>query len=285
MKSNAPTLKLAATTWTLTHYPSATKPWNPKRQVREILRSGLFDGVQTRVGNPILPAARQAGLMLVFGQDVGSVKAVEPAFRKIKAEGGYHINCQVCDHDTPTEKALPVAIEIIKAGDRLGLKPAVEVHRDTCTETPEKAFALADAYHRKTGRKLRMNFDHSHPAIVKHLHAGNYWERLGVRLDLLRLGDLLHLRPFNGHHCQIPITDGRGRLSPEFRDWLPFCEKLIEAWLRGAGPGRQMVAVPELGPVPGGYCLSVFPDVWRDKLVLAREIRKIWDRQIRRWKP
>ena len=31
-----------------------------------------------------------------------------------------------------------------------------------------------------------------------------------------------------------------------------------------------------------GYCLSAFPDVWKDKLVVAREIRKAWNRALRK---
>jgi len=281
-KKNPPRLRLIATTWTFTHYPSRKSEWSAEKILRAIQTAG-FGGVQTRLNHPLQPLAREAGLMLVAGQDIGSVKEVEPKLRALKEAGIAHINCQVCDHDTPTEKALPVVVRIIEMGDRLGLKPAIEVHRDTCTETPEKAFALADAYQKKTGHKLRMNFDHSHPAIIKHLHPGNYWERLGVRLDLLRLGELIHFRPFNGHHCQIPITDGHGKLSPEFQGWLPFCEKVIEAWLQTARAGQELLVVPELGPVAGGYCLSVFPDVWKDKQTLAREIRGIWNRQIRRW--
>jgi hypothetical protein len=272
-------LKLVATTWTLTEYPSAKRPWSPARQVREIVEAG-FEGVQARHGHPILPLARAAGLEIVGGCDFGSVAEVEPRLRALREDGAVHVNCQVADHDTPTSGALPIVRRIISAGDRLGMKPAIEVHRDTCTETPEKAFALADAYRRATGRPLRMNFDHSHPAIVKHL-APPYWARLGERLDLLRMGELIHLRPFNGHHCQIPVTDGRGRLSPEFQAWLPFCESAFAAWLAG-GRGRTLLAVPELGPRAGGYCLSAFPDVWEDKLVAAREIRKAWGRALKK---
>jgi hypothetical protein len=128
-----------------------------------------------------------------------------------------------------------------------------------------------------------MNFDHSHPAIIKHLQPKDYWARLGVRLDLLTMGEMIHLRPFNGHHCQIPITDGRGGLSPEFKNWLPFCDKVLEAWIKAATPGKELVVVPELGPKTppkGGYGLSCFPDIWGDVKVLSREIRKVWNRNI-----
>ncbi len=226
--------------------------------------------------------ARKLGAVCASGTDIGSIREIEPKFRAIRDSGAIHINVQLCDHDTPTAKALPIAVAVMRAGKRLGLKPAIELHRDTCTETPEKAYALADAYRRKTGQPLLMNFDHSHPAVIKHLHPGNYWERLGVRLDLLRMGEMIHFRPFNGHHCQIPITDGKGNFSPEFKDWLPFCDKVIETWLKTAKPGQEFLVVPELGP-KGGYGLSCFPDIWQDVQVLGHEIQKIWRKRVQKW--
>lgn len=279
---NPPQLRMIATGWTFANYPGAKKKWKDAEIVKAIKKEG-FDGLCAAPGSPRAQLVREAGLELLGGIDIGSVSEAERKLRPYRDDGFIHINVQVCNHDTTTEKALPVVIKIIEVGDKLGLKPAIEWHRDTCTETPEKAWALADAYRKKTGRKLRMNFDHSHPAIIKHLHPGNYWERMGLRLDLLRMGELIHFRPFNGHHCQIPITDGKGKLSPEFKQWLPFCDKVLEAWLQGAKPGRTLYVVPELGP-KGGYGLSCFPDTWTDKKVLAREIRKLWKKQIKRWK-
>jgi len=281
-KDRVPQLKIFATGWTFGGYPDVKKPWTAEKILDAALKAG-FDGIQTRANQPLAKLARTKGIPLLFGCDIGRIRDIEPAFREVKAMGGRDINVQLCDHDTPTKKALPVAVQIIKIGKKMGLKPAIEWHRDTCTETPEKALALADAYEKRTGKKLRMNPDHSHPAIIKHLAPQDYWKRLGVRLDLLQKGSFIHFRPFNGHHCQIPVTDGKGRLSPEFQDWLPFCEKVIEAWLQGAKAGSTLIVVPELGP-KGGYGLSCFPDLWKDKQVLAKEIRKIWNRKIKRWK-
>jgi hypothetical protein len=279
----SPKLQIMVSTWTMIEYPNKKSEWSPERKVKEAVAAG-FDGIVTRVSNPVATVAFKKGVRLITTTDIGSVKEVEKKFKEIKSFGIKQVNVQMCDDDTPTEKALPVAIQVIKVGEKLGLVPAIEVHRDTCTETPEKAFALADAYQKKTGRKLRMNFDHSHPAIIKHLAPDAFWPRMGVRLDLLCLGEQIHFRPFNGHHCQIPVTNGRGKLSPEFQDWLPFCEKVIEAWLKKAKPGQEFFVVPELGPKAGGYALSNYPDVWKDVQVLTKEIRRIWHRQIKRWK-
>ena len=59
-------------------------------------------------------------------------------------------------------------------GRKLGLEPAIEMHRDTCTETPEKTYALADAYQKATGELLPISWDFSHFAVVKHLVPGQF---------------------------------------------------------------------------------------------------------------
>jgi hypothetical protein len=134
---------------------------------------------------------------------------------------------------------------------KLGMEAAIEVHRATCTETPEKSYALADAYQKVTGELLPMTWDFSHLAVIKHIWpAKKYAARLIERPDLVRHAQQFHFRPFNGHHCQIPVTDGRGNLAPEFRDWLPFAEALLKTWLKGnRGKAREIFICPELGPI------------------------------------
>ena len=138
-------------------------------------------------------------------------------------------------------------------------------------------------YQKATGQLLPMTWDHSHLAVVKHL-LPPYWDRLGVRLDLLQRAQQFHFRPFNGHHCQVPVTDGRGRLTPEFRDYLPFMEKVMETWLAAAPPGRELFAVPELGPLWLGYNLHSLPNSWEDAKVLRLETEKCWQRALKKWK-
>jgi hypothetical protein len=278
---NSPKLRVLATPWTFQAYPSREKPWSAEKAVREVVKAG-FDGLQSRSNHPMFEPAKRTSLLLAGNCDIVSLNEVEPKLRPFRDHKITRINVQLCDHDTSLEESLRIALRVMEVGDRYGIKPAIEWHRDTCTETPEKALALAAAYQKKTGKKLRTNFDHSHPAVIKHLHPGNYWERLGIRLDLLRMSELIHFRPFNGHHCQIPVTDRKGGLSPEFKAWIPFCEKVFEAWLSAAAPGRELYAVAELGTIDG-YCLSCFPDRWKDKQVLMQEIRKAWNRQVSKW--
>jgi hypothetical protein len=214
----------------------------------------------------------------------GNPREFAALLRSQKDAGALHVNVQLGDHDTPTRIALRLARKLMAEGNKLGLEVALEVHRDTCTETPEKAYALADGYEEATGELLPMTWDYSHLAVVKHLLAP-FWPRLGGRPDLIQRAQQFHFRPFNGHHCQVPVTDGRGRLTPQFRDYVPFMEKVMDAWLATAPPGRELIAVPELGPLWMGYNLHAFPSSWEDAKVLREQIEKSWRRALKRWRP
>jgi len=281
-----PQLIMGTAGWTLRGYPDPKNEWSDAQKAEAAKKAG-FDAMVAPTGSELSKEIKKTGMILLGASDISSIEEVESKLKGHQESGVIHINIQLCDHDTPTEQALPVAIKVIEVGAKLGIKPAIEVHRDTCTETPEKAYALAEAFEKKMGRPLRMNFDFSHPAVIKHLRPNDDWARLVERVDLLVYGELIHFRPFNGHHCQIPVTNGKGNLSPELIDWLPFCDKVIETWLNHSEGGREFVVVPELGPKNGygGYGLSCFPDIWNDAVILSKEIRKIWDKHIQNWKP
>ena len=195
----------------------------------------------------------------------------------LKKFGAHQVNVQLAGDETPAPEALRLARGLLEDGRRLGLEPAIESHRGTCTETPEKTYALCDAYQKQTGERLPLSWDFSHFAVVKHLVPANFARRLLVRPDLIQRAQQFHFRPFNGHHVQVPITDGKGNLTPEFKDWLPFAEALLRCWLDGnRHTNREIFICPELGPVVGGYCLSTFPNSWEDAKVLRGEIDKLW---------
>ncbi|MEE2658986.1 MAG: xylose isomerase [Candidatus Latescibacterota bacterium] len=279
-----PKLHLCAAAWTMTNYPSEKREWSIDTKVRKVKEAG-FAGFSAGSGPEIVAASRKHDMPLVGGVDVG--KASE-AKRKLKAfaDGGVvHVNVQLCDHDTPTKDALPVARAVVQAGKELGINPAIEWHRDTCTETPEKGLALAEAYERRYREKLRTNFDHSHPAIVKQVRPPAFAKRLLFRPDLLRMSELIHFRTFTGSHCQTPITNGKGKLDGDFVTWRDnFCKPALESWLKGAKSGSELWAVIELGPLGSGYCLECFPDVWEDAKVARIEIKRVWQRALRKWK-
>ncbi|MEO6846722.1 MAG: xylose isomerase [Chthoniobacterales bacterium] len=273
------TLRYIATQWPMHDYPTAKKPWSPERLLAEIQKAG-FDGFTARAQSKTLHLASKAGMTIVGNVDIGNKAEVRKKLTEFRDLGALYINIQLCDHDTPTEKALPIAMHVMEEGAKLGLRPQIEFHRDTCTETPEKGYALAAAYKKATGEIMPMNFDYSHLAIIKQLNYTVFSKRLlePKGREILAPSPMLHLRPFNGSHCQIPITDGRGGLSLEFKQWLPFCEDALTVWYKDKNWDSYRVVVPEQGPVGSGYGLSCFPDVWEDIVVLNNEIKKVWKR-------
>lgn len=247
------------------------------RKVRAAKEAG-FVGFSAGADPEVIEACAIHGLEHIGMTDIGSIADVEPKLIRFAQSGAEHINIQLCDHDTPISKAVTIARKAIRFGESINLKPAIEWHRDTCTETPEKALALVSQYERRYGDKLRVNFDYSHPAIIKHLHPGNYWDRLSeYRIDLFKRSELIHFRTFTGSHCQTPITNGRGKLDLDFIAWRDhFLRPALATWLEGVKPGKTLWAVVELGPKGSGYALDCFPNVWKDAIVARQEIEKAW---------
>jgi sugar phosphate isomerase/epimerase len=273
-----PVLRHIANLWTLMQHPSRDSEWTLDQKLQAIKEAG-FHGV-CWAGSPELSAgAKQHGLIFVGGMASGNAADFPQILQKLKRDGAHHVNVQLAADDVLTPKALELTLALMQESKCLGLEPAVESHRGTCTETPEKTYALADAYQNATGELLPVSWDFSHFAVVKHLVPANYVERLLVRPDLIQRAQHFHLRPFNGHHAQVPITDVHGNLTQEVKDWLPFAEALLNCWVEGnRGTKREIFVCPELGPVDGGYALSTFPNSWEDAKVLRVEIDHLWNR-------
>jgi len=275
-----PRLRHIINLWTLVEHPSKAKEWSLERKLREVKDAG-FDGFTAALTPEHHRLGEKLDLIRVGYFSSGNPKEFAKLLKQNKDAGAHHINVQLADHDTPTPTAIKLARQLMADGRKLGVEPAIEVHRDTCTETPEKTYALADGYKKVTGELLPMTWDYSHLAIVKHLQPP-YWDRLGVRPDLIQRAQQFHFRPFNGHHCQVPVTDGRGHLTPEVLDYLPFVQKVMETWLATATPEREMFAVPEMGPLWLGYNLRAFPSSWKEAVVLRGEIEKCWRKAMKR---
>ena len=274
-----PRLRQIVNLWSLTDYPSASAPWPLERQLAAVQAAG-FDGFSSHPTPDHARLAQKHGLVFVGFVSSGNPDDFHALLAANRDAGATHINVQLADHDTPTADALALALRLLADARPLGVLPAVEVHRDTCTETPEKTYALAEAYQQATGELLPLTWDHSHLAVVKHL-APPFSARLLVRPDLIQHARQFHFRPFNGHHCQVPVTDGRGNLTAELRDWLPFVEDTFRLWRAGNPETPEIFAVPEMGPVPGGYNLSTLPNSWEDAQVLRPLIAGAWERSAR----
>ena len=190
------------------------------------------------------------------------------------AIGDGPINCQLADHDTPVERAIELTIALMEEAERQGAEVHLEVHRDTCTETPEKTAAILEGVKKQTGAYPRTNFDFSHPAIVKHVGPEHYIERLFENVPVFQASTLWHIRPFNGHHCQIPITNGQGGYTPEYEDCRPFIRQALTHWLNGPRPGNRFWVMPEQGTM--GYQLSTFPPVWHEAVAIGKDVQAMW---------
>jgi len=263
-----------ANLWTLSDTPGS---WDEKCAA---IKAAGFDGIASAPVPDAVQAARKQGLMFVGYIASGQAAEFGKLIRENKEAGARHINVQLANEDTLTPEAVGLAILLIQEGRRQGVDPAIEVHRDTCTETPEKAYALADAYQKVIGELLPMTWDFSHIAVVKHLAPGDFVSKMIIRPDLIQRAQQFHFRPFNGHHCQVPVTDGQGRLTQEVKNYLPFVEAVLKCWLSGnPDPNRELFACPEMGPAVGpghGYNLSTLPNSWEDAKVLRAEIDRIW---------
>ncbi len=177
--------------------------------------------------------------------------------------------------------ATRIFIRTVRQARALGLSAHLETHRDTCTETPEKLAEIARRYQSETGELLPVTWDHSHLAVSKRLSPAESSRRLFDQPQLIQHSRLFHCRPFGGQHAQVPVTNGHGKLTPEFLDYLRFVEDLFEVWLNGPAPRGELWICPELGTT-GGYHVSTIPPVWQDTIRCRTELIKAWSRTIRR---
>lgn len=276
MHDDFPELVVAINPWTLWGHPTPENEWTFEERLSAIKEAG-FNAVTCRSTLPQVKELMEK-YELRYG---GFFDAHDPAefeswIGDCLAIGGGPMNCQLADHDTLPEESIPLAIKLMETAERLGARVHLEVHRDTCTETPEKTAAIIEGYKEVTGKTPLINFDYSHPSIVKHLGPQNYAERLFDDIDTFQQCNLWHMRPFNGHHCQIAVTDGNGNLTPEYEDMRPFIRQAYKHWLNGPRPTNELWVVPELGP-KGGYGLSSFPSIWEDAIVLGKDMKALWD--------
>ena len=282
MKTNAPAPKLVmcATTWSMIGWPAPKREWSLDRKLRAIKAAG-FDGVCAYLTPEMKAGADRLGLVVMSGFDCQSVEKTLPRLRAQRELGARFINIQLLNHDTPPPVAARMAVKLIRESRLLGVSVHIETHRDTCTETPEKFGEIARLYRKATGELLPVTWDHSHFAVSKHMLPPDYSARLLAWPKLIQHSQMFHLRPFNSQHCQVPVTNHRGALTPEFRDYLAFTEDLFACWLAGPRPGNELWVCPELG-MSHGYHVSTDPHAWPDAIRERTELLGAWRRALRR---
>jgi len=269
-----------ANLWSLNGHPSPKHEWPLERKIKAVAAAG-FDGITTALTAEHRRLAEKHGLEHLIGFISSSNPADCPALLRAQKEAGaVQINVQLDDHDTPPAVATKHWIAMVRAAEKIGgLVPSLEVHRDCCTETPEKTYEIAERYERATGGMIKINFDFSHLSVVKHLGPSNYIERLLDHPALVQNSDQSHCRPFNGHHCQVPVTY-RGKLTDEVRSYLVFVEALFTMWKSAPqNQDRTLFVCPEMGPYHeggAGYNITGLPPAWNDAAVLRGELAKVW---------
>jgi len=276
----APVLKQFAGLWTLQGQPSPAKEWSLEEKFKQAKKAG-FDAVGGGATPDVVPLCEKYGMDYVCYLD-GNAKYAE-RLEAAKASHPVRINVQLCDHDTLPKDAVKIWIKMAAHAEKMGLNVDLEVHRDTCTETPEKVYEIAALYKKATGKKIRFCFDFSHIAVVKHIGTP-YADRLLTHPDLVQLSRQVHFRPFNGHHCQVPATDGKGHETVEFKHYLDFVDAFLACWLKGAKGGEVLYACPEFGPLGSGYGISSFPNVWKDAILLRAKTEALWQANLAKWK-
>ena len=275
-----PELIICAATWSMIGFPSREHEWSQDEKLRAIRAAG-FDGVCAFITPEMATAARKLGLRLMSGFDAKSVADALPRLEAQREAGVRFINIQLLNHDTPPARAADVAVKLIRASRKLGLAVHIETHRDTATETPEKFDEIARRYKRATGKLLPVTWDHSHFAVSKHMLPPDYSKRLLAWPKLIQASQMFHLRPFNSQHCQVPVTNGRGELTPEFEDYIDFVEDLFVCWLKGPRPGGELWVCPEMG-MSHGYHVSSHPHAWPDAVRERQEVVIAWRRALKR---
>src|SRR2546422_317619 len=137
---NHPILRHIANLWTFMGHPSKDNEWPLEQKLRAIKEAG-FDGV-CWAGSPELhDGTKRLGLIFIGGMSSGKAAEFPRLLKELKDTGAHHVNVQMADEDTLTPEAVGLALSLMQEGRALGLEPAIEAHRDTCTETPEKTYA------------------------------------------------------------------------------------------------------------------------------------------------
>ncbi|MEJ1971784.1 MAG: hypothetical protein WDM96_04610 [Lacunisphaera sp.] len=239
-----------ASLWSLMGHPSRRREWSLERKIRAIAAAG-FDGLAARLTPEHHRLADRHGLEHLLGYvSSGDPDEFAALLRAQKEGGARHINVQLANHDTPPAVAVKHWRRLEREAERLGgLVVSLEVHRDTCTETPEKTYEIAERYAQATGGLIRFTFDFSHLACVKHLAPAHFASRLLTHPRLIQHSDQCHFRPFNGHHCQVPVTR-RGALTPRGARLSRLCPG-THARLEGGARQRpaHAVCLPRNGAV------------------------------------
>ena len=268
-------MRFFAALWSLRQYPTARRELTWAQKFEKIRAAG-FTGVMS----PPIPALQERGdLGYLAITSLVRPDQIEPVFAPALAHGAEGLVVQLARWDTSVAATVELAQAALAAGARHRLRVEFETHRNTFLESPERLAELTAAWTRAGGKPLPVCFDHSHFALVRHLKPP-FWPAFAGDRVVLGRSRFMHLRPFNGHHCQLPVTlaAGRGR-TQEYRTWLEYVREVFAVFARH--PRADRIIVPELGHESPVYRLSTFPDTWTDTCATHADLRREWRAALR----
>ena len=255
-------LVLTANPWTLTEYPDAATEWSFARKLEFFAEAGCHAVTMDGADKKAVRQQRALSLRLCGFFKEPNGDGIERQYLAQVEAGAETVNCFLGSPETPFEEAVGFLGRLRELEAEHGVPCHVETHRATMTENPDFTRRLFFEAHERFGAWPRVCWDHSHLAVGKHFALGELESWLGQwDCGLIAASQQLHLRPFNGHHAQIPVTDGKEKETPEFKKWWAFARRRLQDWAAAHEPGEELWLVPELGPVCHGYGLSTFPEV------------------------
>lgn len=256
-------------------HPSAESEWNIERKITEIAAAG-FQAVTGALDERSCTLAREAGLECIGWFWATDFKAISRGVAEQSALGITKVTTFLGRHDTTATEALELALALDETSRAVGIMCATETHRDTATETPEKTASLLAGFREQRGCEMPITWDFSHHAIVKHLDPSQFETRLFTERENIIGSRLFHLRPFNGHHAQVPIFH-EGKITPEARDFLAFVRTIFQLWRQNpANENATLWACPEIGPKCSGYSLRHQLEPWAEACALRDLLEAAW---------
>lgn len=269
-----PQLKTYANLWTLWDHPfKGAGEWDLYRKAAEIATAG-FNGLMGEVGIGAGAAAERQGLSYIAFSRLDGGDNIEKVLLSAREEGAIVLQAHLGWHDTGADDALRWSLALCDVSKRAGLEVVIETHRDTCTETPEKTAELQRRFRAESGREMPLLPDFSHHAIVKHIMPP-WAPRLLEDGRLVRRSKWHHLRPFNGHHAQVPVLKAdRRTFTDEAEEWMRFVRELFA--LMSTSPLQDFWVCPEIGPLRSGYGLSCFAPAWDEAVALRLRLVAEW---------
>ena len=265
-----------AALWSQVGYPTFENEHALRQKIENAAAAG-FDSIQWDAVPGLEKMLADCGLDLLGYVYASDFTGIAEKVDRIVALGATHATMQLGTHDSESQRAVDVMLEMVAYARTQGLTLTVETHRTFCTETPEKFVAIADGYFAASGEHLPVTWDFSHHAVVKHMMPDEWRARLLDRPAHVQASRVFHCRPFNGHHVQVPVTNPDGSLTVEVQRYLGFVESLFRLWLTADKPQSEIWVCPEMGPADEmGYNLHCLPNSWTDAKVLRVELRRVW---------